>query len=548
VPKNRTDLDPYTASTEMMTNVQNYTGTFVLVATIAIISYFWSDVSRSWLHPELLAIGEKVGDQTFPLRLIFNWQLFDANPHRLRIVSDLFEIIDASSRPYIARLAIFHPTLSVTLLLFVLIVPTAVFFTLRLWSFSVLEALLLVALLLSTPGFLSLCFAYIRPAKPIAFVVLSLGLLMATKYMFNGRRTTLVGLWLLLLMGMFTDEILFWLPFVVAATIILTRQLRPTRHIIWALTAVFAFYALSIKIILPPLYARFGDAGPRTIAAIHSQTGDHPITRMFGYLATSDFLWTSLTMVGRSFLANLGMFHPGSLAIAFMSMLLMVAVIGVVATLRFRDQMIWQFSAIVLFGLLSFSIFATWLDWYNFPHSNEDFGALNYYYHSPVSLFSVLAIGCGLRLVYMWANRPGVAYTVGFVSIVLVSAAIANNVAHFLVLNDVVRTMHLGSTDSAAFFVAARNRHVQALGPKVIVTNDSNRFNDMLARQEHQLRQLFGDDWNHNNFYRRAEGFRNDMWWYGPSYGRFGRLYGNALCKLYFVRETCPVSYVESAN
>lgn len=531
----------------MMTNVQNYIGTFVLVATIAIISYFWSDVSRSWLHPELLAIGDKVGDQNFPLRLIFDWQLFDSSPHRMRIVSDLFEIIDAWSRPHIARLAMFHPTLSVTLLLFVLLVPTTVFFTLRLWSFSVLEALLLVALLLSTPGFLSLCFAYIRPAKPLSLVLLSLSLFIASKYMFNGGRATLLGLSFLLLMGLFTDELLFWMPFVVVAAFILIRQFRSIWRVISMLTAVFAVYAVSIKIFLPALYERFGNAGPRTISFIHSQTGDEPVIRMLGYLPTEDFLSTSLTTLVRSVLANLGMFHPGSLAFAFASALLVFAAIGIVATVRFRSKAVWQFTAIVFLGLFSFSIFASWLDWYNGPHSNEDFGALTYYYHSPVSLFCVLAFGSGLRLVHIWANGHRIAYTVGIVSTVLVSAVIANNVAHFLVLNDVVRTMHLGSTDSAAFFIAARDRQVQPPNSKVIVTNDSARFNDMLARQEQQMRQLFDDDWNRTTFYRRAEDFRDDMPWYGPSYARFGRLYGNGLCKLYFVREPCPASYVESA-
>jgi len=532
----------------MMTNVLNYIGAFVLVTTIAVISYFWSDVSRSWLHPELLAIGDKVVDHRFPLRLIFDWQLFDLNPHRLRMVSDLFEIIDAWSRPSIARLAMFHPTLSVTLLLFVLLVPTTVFFTLRLWSFSVLEALLLVALLLSTPGFLSLCFAYIRPAKALSLVCLSLSLFIATKYVFNGGRATLPGLSLLLLMGLFTDELLLWMPFVVAAALILTRQFRPVSHIFLMIAAVFAIYAVSVKTLLPMLYERFGNAGPRTIAVIHSQTGDEPLFRMLGYLWTEDFHLSSFTTLVRSVLANVGMFHPGSLAFTVASMLLVFAAIGLVATVRFRSRAIWQFTTIVFVGLVSLSIFATWLDWYNGPHSNEDFGAMTYYYHSPVSLFCVLAIGSGLRLVHIWAKGHRTAYTVGIASIILVSALISNNVAHFLVLNDVVRTMHLGSTDSAAFFIAARGRQAQPLNSKVIVVNDSERFDDMLARQEQQMRQLFDDDWNRTTFYRRADDFRNDMPWYGPSYGRFGRLYGNGLCRLYFVREPCPVSYVESAS
>jgi len=537
----------YKVSPRATTNVQNYIGAFVLVATITTVSYLWSDVSRPWLHPELLAIGDKVGDQNFPLRLIFDWQLFDANPHRLRIVSDLFEIVDAWSRPYIARVVMFHPTLSVTLLLFVLLVPAIVFLTLRLWFFSVLEALLLLALLLSTPGFLSLCFAYIRPAKPLSLVILSLGLLFATKYMFNGGRATLLGLSLLLLTGFFTDELLFWMPFLVAAAFILIRQNRPLWKIMLMLTAVFAVYAVSIKMFLPPLYERFGNAGPRTISAIHSQTGDEPAIRMLGYLSTEDFFATSLTTIVRSVLANLGILHPGSLAFGFASVSLVFAAIGIVATVRHRSKAVWQFTAIALGGLFSFSLFASWLDWYNGPHSNEDLGALTYYYHSPISLFCVLAFGSGLRLAHMWANGHRTVYTVRIVSTVLVSAAITNNVAHFLVLNDVVRTMHLGSTDSAAFFVAARERRVQPPNSKIIVTDDPDRFNGMLARQEQQLRQLFDNDWNRTTFYRRSDDFRNDMPWYGPSYSRFGRLYGNGLCKLYFVREPCPVSYVESA-
>ncbi|HVQ12213.1 MAG TPA: hypothetical protein VMS40_01430, partial [Vicinamibacterales bacterium] len=64
--------------------------------------------SAAWIHPELLGSSAYVwlypGQESFAqmLRKVFDWKGFDPNVNRVRPLNDVFEVIDAIARPYIA--------------------------------------------------------------------------------------------------------------------------------------------------------------------------------------------------------------------------------------------------------------------------------------------------------------------------------------------------------------------------------------------------------------------------------------------------------------
>src|SRR5215204_870521 len=95
----------------MMLNIERndeyWAAVGVLMSATVATFIFWTAPDRAWLHPELLSVGEQVSgsDEGFisTMRLLFGWQLFDQNTQRLRIISDIFELIDAFSRRYTAH-------------------------------------------------------------------------------------------------------------------------------------------------------------------------------------------------------------------------------------------------------------------------------------------------------------------------------------------------------------------------------------------------------------------------------------------------------------
>ena len=148
----------------------------VFLGAALFIFVLWLDPAHAWLYPEVIPLGRESalhsdGLPSFFMRL-FDWKTFDINTQRMRIVNDGFEITDAALRPLIAQVFA-HPTLSLTQAVFA---GGTVFFmykALRAFSLSLFEALVMCAVLLATPGFLSNVFIYIHPAKPISFVLLS---------------------------------------------------------------------------------------------------------------------------------------------------------------------------------------------------------------------------------------------------------------------------------------------------------------------------------------------------------------------------------------
>jgi hypothetical protein len=519
----------------------------VLLATAAGIFFLWSGPDRAWVHPELIAIGQHIWSPSASplstLATLFQWQLFDPNPHRLRIVSDLFEIIDASLRPYAAQV-FFHPVVGLTLVLFSVLVPILVFKTLRVYTVAVPYALLLCALLLTTPGFLSNIFVYLRPAKPLSFIVLGFTIYLFSEYIVRGNRERLWLLAVSILIGFFTDELLFWTPLFIGMCVGLIRPALLDRRCIAALSLPFVAYFLLAILILPAIYKWLGPSGARRLLLTNPSTGDQPLVRMLTYPLSTDFLISSALVCARSFAANLGVYSLSVPVISASAGALLSYATALGLFYRRRRSLIWQLGTVGLLGFVSFSVFATWLDWYNGPHSNEDLGALTYYYHSPISFFFVLMMGAGF-LILAHAQRPTtIAHSVGLIVVVLaISTVAAINVRSFLQINDVVRIVHLGPTQSEQFFRAGARASSSAT-VESITTGDPQRMTRTAAQLDEAGYEALGPHWTTSILYRRREDFDN-MPWYGPSYARFGRLYLAGLCTIFFGANPCPIKIEE---
>src|SRR5262245_49918366 len=200
-------------------NLSRFLGMAILAATVAWIVVLLADVRQPWIHPELVEVPPLLWSRlphTFvgQLRGIFEWSWFEPNPSRLRLVSDLFQVLDAMTFPLVGRVFTITSLGNVTTMLLFTLTPWFFFRVLRIWSFTLLQAQVLTAVLISSTGFLSVGFAYIRPAKPLALTILVLLIYSLSKYILQSNSMSLWYIGGLSLLGMLTDETLFWaLPF-----------------------------------------------------------------------------------------------------------------------------------------------------------------------------------------------------------------------------------------------------------------------------------------------------------------------------------------------
>ncbi len=514
------------------------------------IAALWFRPGQAWLNPELLRVGEKVARlPTFAdrLALFFDWRWFDTNPHRARQISDLLEILDASVRPTLANVIV-HPALGVTTCLFVVLALTFAYQLFRVNRFSRGEALLFCALVAATPGFLSNLFVYIRPAKPMSFVVMAAFLWCVFRYATKPRRVRLLVLFLVLVVGLFTDELLIWATvFVVIAVWLLGahRQAVPAGAVG---LAAMATWAPAVFFVLPMIYGAFGPDGARTVSFSDTETNDPVGWRMLSYL-TMRWLYTQgIDVASRTIAACLGVYENGTFTFFFGRAVMIAVLVLLFVFVRRRDTPAWKLAAIGLFGLVSFSTFGMWIHWYHGPTTLKDHVALNYYYNSPVSLFVVLLAAAAFKALQALASVrvPQRAWPATIAAAVVIAVVVGSNLTRFSQLNDLQRMFQLGPTDVEAMF---RSMNRTGNGPpSVIVTGGADRLESMLVRYHALGRKLFGDGWEQSNLYRERSVFERTMPYFGQSYAVAGHHYGLALCALYFVHRPCPVTFRETPD
>src|SRR5262245_50151830 len=122
-------------------NLSRFLGMAILAATVAWIVVLLADVRQPWIHPELVEVPPLLWSRlphTFvgQLRGIFEWSWFEPNPSRFRLVSDLFQVLDAMVFPLVGRVFTITSLGNVTTMLLFTLTPWFFFRTLRIWSFN----------------------------------------------------------------------------------------------------------------------------------------------------------------------------------------------------------------------------------------------------------------------------------------------------------------------------------------------------------------------------------------------------------------------------
>ena len=520
---------------------------FVSLGTAAAILSYLLQPGRAWIEPELLRIGGEVWtrpDYLSKLAVIFDWRMFEPNPHRLRPVSDFFEILDAIARPFISQIIV-HPVLSVTFCTFVILVLTLAYRLFRFNQFTRAESFLFCSLLAAMPGFLSNLFVYIRPAKPLSFVLITALLLCLFKYAADLNRRRLAVIYLLLVIGGFTDELMIGAYFFVAIALLLLGTYKEGRSIGLVLIAAALTSAVILFIALPAMYEYLGPGGMRSVSLTDPASGDSIARRMLSYWTQKRLYQRGMVVSARTIAASLGFYENSAGNIAFGLAVIGAALTALVVFFHKRLTSAWRIGAVGLFGLLSFSQFGAWLHWYHGPLTLEDHVAVNYYYNSPVAIFATLLAAAGFKGMQSFIARGDAAraaHTVILAAIVI-TGLIAHNVWSFMGLNDLERMYHLGPTDTEAIYRQMNQARFRDVTPMVMVSAEPERLERMLATYNQLGPKLFGTGWLNSSLYRDREWFETKMQWLGPGYAIFGQHYGFGLCGIHFPQQPCPIEF-----
>lgn len=539
---------------ELTLGIEELAGLTLVLATSAVVFALWLSPDRAWLHPELVAIGSRISSAPRGLgsavALVLDWAQLAGEPQRARQVTGLFEVVDALARPWMAHVFA-HPALSVTTVLYAVLVPTLLWRSLRLFGLSAGSALVFCAFLIATTGFLSNVFAYIHAGKPLSFILLAATVFLLAKYADSKRAAPLLALAGVLFLGLFTDELMLWNIVFIPAALFLLDAHRPLSRVAWALGGALAAYAASLLLILPWLQVTLGHSvKPTGVFAIDSE---HPIFRMFAHLLRLDFYEMAIRVTARPLLASIGYASNNTVATSLVAAGILISIGVLVMLLRFRNDRTWQLAAVSLLGWCSFASFGTWLIWFHGrPAGLEGYVAVNYYYNSPVTLFVIL-FGAAIFKVadrLVGDGTGGRSAIVTPVFVVVVGGAIISSLVMFTRLNDVIRFVHIGPIDTLTFFDVASDGYRVPAPALTISTGDEQRLERMLVRVRREGMQLFGGYFRDsvNAAYYDRSYFDNGMQWFGSSFVQFGAQYGKALCTTYFGDAPCPVNFQASST
>lgn len=449
----------------------------LLGTTAAVIggwfAHLWLFSDAAWLHPELLGSSYYVWfhpetDTLWTqLRRMVDWKAFDPNVNRVRPLNDVFEVIDAIARPYLTQLFGPRPALLPSSVLTVILLPWLLFGWLRSVLNARTPALLLTLLLVASPAFLSVTVASMHPAKRISMLLLCAALYIAQRHDESGRGfTALLGA---LLAGFLTDEAGL-AAYPVIALLYWRSIVRDRRRLFTFLLLPFAFLSLT-KWLLPAIYLHLSVHGG------WDALSDGKKFAVFRHLLGQEFYVAAARQTARSILSTIGVAtHIPVTEIA--------ALVGVSAVTAWQARSRNNQAIIALLALVGASGFVTLLDWYPFPHEISYLGSFNYYYHSPIALLVVAWLALAVKGVP--ANRS--------LTAVLVIAAAVGNLVMFERVNRLAAAIHLYPYSNTAVLEALSS-------PSPVVRLKPDPAGET-ARFELTLREIFGDRWRENGFYR----------------------------------------------
>lgn len=445
-----------------------------VVGTVGWFAHLWLFSNAAWLHPEMLGssyyvwIHPETDTLGAQLRRMVDWKAFDPNVNRVRPLNDVFEVVDAIARPYLTRL--FGPKASLlpSIVLTVAMLPGLLFGWLRAVLKAWAPALLLTLLLVASTAFLSVTVASMHPAKRISMVLLCAALYLAQRHAETHRGfTALLGA---LLAGFFADETGLAAYPVIAA--LYWRSIVADRRRLWAfLLLPVAFLSLT-KWLLPAIYVHL------SVHGAWDALSDGKKFAVFRYLLGLEFYVVAARQTARSILSTVGIaVHVPATEIA--------ALAGVIAVTAWRARS-WKDQKVMgLLALFAASGYATLLDWYPFPHEISYLGSFNYYYHSPVAVLVIVWLAFAVADIPAAIRRPAA---------VLAVAAVICNFVVFERVNRLTTVIHMYPYSNAKVF-----RALSSPGPVVRLTPDPA---GEAAQFEQTLRDVFGDRWQNNGFYK----------------------------------------------
>lgn len=227
-------------------------------ANLLWIIVFLSDYSNVWVQPEVngwrgYLAGMRGAWNT--IRAAMNWEVFEAAPRLTRPLSSLLEAVDFMIRGALWRLMPPHPTLSVTWLFTLLVIPLVLYGVLRSLRIKPLLALGGVALYLANPGTLSMLVMGFRPGKAMVSAALVIMLYWASR-LENVSFRRVAPLYVFLLVSLFWDEtaLILW-P---ALAFLYPRVVFANRSSVGAFLSIPLVYGYSIRWALPAIYAAAG--------------------------------------------------------------------------------------------------------------------------------------------------------------------------------------------------------------------------------------------------------------------------------------------------
>jgi hypothetical protein len=441
----------------------------------------WSALfsQMAWVHPEILGSSDYVwlypGEESVldMLRKVFDWKAFDPNVNRVRPMNDLFEVIDAMSRPFVAKLPGVKSSVAISTILMLVVVPLLAFACFRLQQSSKELSALFTTLFVSTTGYLSITVPYWHPAKRLVLLFTIATYLCLLLWSHTGRKSFFVMALSLVFSSFFSDE-LGYINFVIFP-LIFWRSFKSELRLLalWGMLTI-AFY-VTASWLMPLAYQRLSVHGPWDALRDRSKFD------VFHYLADLNFWLVAVNALARSFLSTFGIPDQSTISLAFG--LIFFILTSIATSMKQRH---WFTSTMLLALVICVvSTYATLLDFYPFPGVISYLGSFNYYYHSLISFF-VVAWGVSVASAVS-TNRAKL------ILLTLVSVSVILNAVQFMNLNKTVRVIHQFPYTNSSLEKVAQRGDLRFL-----------KVDKFAAEQEleESLKYLYGSDWAKNDFYK----------------------------------------------
>jgi len=422
-----------------------------MLAVVVTSLYLW--IVGGWFHLELLNISEYAS--TRGLQAIFDWTYFDSNPTRLRILSDLLEVIDAIFRPYSNNLFSHYPSITFTSLIIAITTPFFFYGAIRSMGLSRIEALLFTGLFISSIAYLSSFVPYIRPAKRLAMLGLCCLVFFAFRFRLTGKDWYLRLALLVTFLNFFSDEAgyIFWL---ILGLFIWNYSIKYYK--IWYLLLPPIFFIVS-KVLLPPIYEAFGKTGPR-----NSVLNSEMIIGLFQNIFTIKFWNLAIEDLATAVSATFGLISP---SISIVALIL-------VATLIFSFYKKWSIVIIWLIAITLTSFFFTFIDGVNTTKNN--LGQWTYYYHASIAPLSILCV------ISIYLNLKPISKYILYILALLCMCITFTNFKNFQKINEIVKIIH-------TYPIATINPLV--VNSNLLVNRYDELLKDLNLLQEVELRKQF---------------------------------------------------------